>query len=102
MNGRNGRSGEELHRREKPPSATGRPPTRTQRTKLQSALLSGVKPGTIKLSKKLVKMEDRGAYGISLTFKDGTSSIADLVVGADGIRSVRPPFLTHCRTRITS
>ncbi|KAL5408651.1 hypothetical protein PMIN03_006418 [Paraphaeosphaeria minitans] len=84
----NGRSGEEVHRREKPRSATGRPPIRTQRTKLQSALLAAVRPGTIKLSKKLVKMEDHKANGISLTFKDGTSSVVDLVVGADGIRSV--------------
>lgn len=61
---------------------------RTQRTKLQAVLLSGVEPGVIHLSKKLTRVEDRGAAGVELYFKDGTSSVADLVVGADGIRSV--------------
>ncbi|KAL1602806.1 hypothetical protein SLS60_006227 [Paraconiothyrium brasiliense] len=67
--GRNGQSGQE-------------------RTKLQSALLSAVNPGTIKLSKKLVHMEDHGPAGVTLAFKDGTTTTVDLVVGADGIRSV--------------
>ncbi|KAJ4984819.1 hypothetical protein SVAN01_09692 [Stagonosporopsis vannaccii] len=84
----NGRSGEELHRREKSQSSNGRAPIRTQRTKLQSALLSQVSPGAIQLSKKLLKIEDRGVAGVELQFKDGSSTVADLVVGADGIRSV--------------
>ncbi|KAF4308427.1 salicylate hydroxylase [Botryosphaeria dothidea] len=84
----NGRSGEEIHRREKPQSDTKRPPIRTQRTKLQSALLAHVKAGTIQLSKKLTKIVDKEEGGIELHFKDGTSTTADLVVGADGIRSV--------------
>lgn len=89
-----GRSGEELHRREgKPADGNGRrnarPAIRTQRTKLQAALLSGVAPGTIHLGKKLVQMTDRGpGEGIFLRFEDGTSTLADVVVGADGIRSV--------------
>lgn len=84
----NGRSGEELHRREKPKSIAGRAPIRTQRTKLQTALLSRIKPGTIQLSKKLLRIVNLGAAGVELRFKDGTSATADLVVGADGIRSV--------------
>ncbi|KAJ4290933.1 hypothetical protein N0V90_010129 [Kalmusia sp. IMI 367209] len=84
----NGRSGEEVHRREKVSKGSARPSIRTQRTKLQSALLSRIQPGIIKLSKRLIHIEDKGASGIHLTFKDGTTTTADLVVGADGIRSV--------------
>lgn len=85
---RNGRSGEELHRREKLNTNSGHTPIRTQRTKLQSALLSKVPPSTLKLSKKLSTIVNRGNEGVELQFKDGSSTVADLVVGADGIRSV--------------
>ncbi|CAO2658838.1 Nn.00g065610.m01.CDS01 [Neocucurbitaria sp. VM-36] len=84
----NGRSGEELHRREKPHQEGRRSPIRTQRTKLQSALLAHVNPGTIRLSKKLIRIDDVGEQGVRLYFEDGSSIVADLVVGADGIRSV--------------
>jgi salicylate hydroxylase len=85
---RNGRSGQELYKRTKRKQTTLRPPIRTQRTALQSALLAHVKPGTIQLSKKLLNMVDKGDDGVELEFKDGTRVIVDLVVGADGIRSV--------------
>lgn len=75
-----------------------RPTIRTQRTALQSALLAHVPPGTIQLSKKLVRMTHLAGAGagskgavapaVELTFADGTVTTADLVVGADGIRSV--------------
>ncbi|KAI1843029.1 hypothetical protein JX266_010718 [Neoarthrinium moseri] len=84
----NGRSGEELLRREKPLVPSIRAPIRTQRTALQSALLAHVKPGVIQLSKKLTSIVDRGEEGVELNFSDGTNVMADLVVGADGIRSV--------------
>lgn len=64
-----------------------RPTIRTQRTALQSALLAHVPAGTIQLSKKLARMTDLGET-VELTFVDGTVVTADLVVGADGIRSV--------------
>lgn len=45
--------------------------------------------GVIKLSKKLERIVDLGDQGgVELTFTDGTLEVADLVVGADGIRSV--------------
>lgn len=78
-----------------------RPTVRTQRTKLQSALLAHVPPGVIRLSKKLETVVDLGGKGVDLHFADGTRETADLVVGADGIRSVcrhsRPSFFmcTH-------
>lgn len=90
----NGRTGDELHRTARPgdpawPAAgwTARPTIRTQRTKLQSALLAHVPPGTIRLSKKVESIADLGAGGVALAFADGTRETADLVVGADGIRS---------------
>lgn len=92
---RNGRTGAELHRNQRPGDPEwprgkwkARPTIRTQRTKLQSALLAHVPPDVIKLSKKLDKIVDLGNKGVQLTFTDGTSEMADLVVGADGIRSV--------------
>ncbi|CAN8096969.1 unnamed protein product [Discula destructiva] len=99
----NGRTGEELHRNERPGDPAWphgawktRPTIRTQRTKLQAALLAHVPKGTIQLSKKLASLVDLGSsssggggggIGVELTFTDGTSATADLVVGADGIRS---------------
>jgi 2-polyprenyl-6-methoxyphenol hydroxylase-like FAD-dependent oxidoreductase len=62
---------------------------------LQSALLAHVKPGIIHLCKKLVSISDQGEDGVELRFQDGTVATADLVVGADGIRSVGLP-VTHC------
>jgi salicylate hydroxylase len=56
-------------------------------------LKAKVPEGIIQLKKKLVLMEDLGADGVRLTFEDGEVAIADLVIGADGIRSVRhAPF----------
>ncbi|KAK8069256.1 hypothetical protein PG994_005872 [Apiospora phragmitis] len=85
----NGRSGEELHRRERTPDPSiKRPIIRTQRTVLQSTLLAHVPPETIQLSNKLDRLVDAGDKGLELHFKDGTSAQADLVVGADGIHSL--------------
>ncbi|KAK3374731.1 putative FAD-binding monooxygenase [Podospora didyma] len=85
----NGKTGEEVHRVERPPPKDQkRANIRTQRTKLQSALVAHVPPGVIQLSKKLVKVVDQNLAGVELHFEDGTVGLADLVVGADGIRSV--------------
>lgn len=84
----NGRTGEELHRREYV-EGDGRPSIRTQRTMLQSALLGRVEPDTIQLSKKLTRIEKKDEGGVEFRFKDDSGVVADLVVGADGIRSVR-------------
>lgn len=42
----------------------------------------------IEFNKKLVALEDLGKDGVRVSFEDGTERIVDLVVGADGIRSV--------------
>jgi hypothetical protein len=50
---RNGRSGEGQRRQEKPKSTAGRAPIRTQRTKLQTTLLSRIRSEKIWLSRKV-------------------------------------------------
>lgn len=62
---------------------------RVRRLVLQEALASRVPPDLIEFNKKLVSLEDLGKDGVRASFADGTSVTADLVVGADGIRSVR-------------
>lgn len=72
---------------------------RVKRTKLQRALIDvlpepeekeeGEEKGILRLKKRLVTLEDLEAQGgIRLRFEDGDEQFADLVVGADGIRSV--------------
>lgn len=51
------------------------------------ALLSVLPEGMVHLGHKLERIEDRGT-GSALTFANGTTVEADLVVGADGIKSV--------------
>ncbi len=61
---------------------------RARRTRLQSGLLEKVPDGVIKYGKKLISAQDAGPEGVRLSFEDGTEALADLVIGADGIRSV--------------
>ncbi|KAH8817434.1 salicylate hydroxylase [Xylogone sp. PMI_703] len=63
-------------------------PQRVRRTRLQSALISRVPPGIIQLNKRLEAVENLKQGGVRLSFQDGTEAIADLVIGADGIRSI--------------
>lgn len=64
------------------------PRSRIERYKLQNALLRQIPSGIIQLGKKIVRLvESEG--GIRLELNDGsTAGPFDLVVGADGIRSV--------------
>ncbi|KAK4540563.1 hypothetical protein LTR36_009093 [Oleoguttula mirabilis] len=83
----NGKTGEELHRVETG-SLSSRKPIRTQRTALQAALLAHVPKDSIQLGKKVLGLDNLGPSGVRLTFADGSTTVAGLVVGADGIRSV--------------
>lgn len=62
--------------------------TRVRRTVLQDALKSRVPAHIIQLKKRLVDLVHQPGGGVGLLFEDGTSASADLVIGADGIRSV--------------
>lgn len=66
---------------------------RVKRLVLQEALAEKVPEGLIEFNKKLVGLKDLGKDGVKVLFEDGTETIVDLVVGADGIRSVGPPSL---------
>lgn len=58
------------------------------RAKLQSAILKQVDQSHIRLSKKLIGVEKLSAGKLRIDFEDGYSDDVDLLVGADGIRSV--------------
>lgn len=87
---RNGYTGEIVLKQPWPENAQEdkRGAIRARRTRLQSGLLEKVPQGTIQFSKKLLSLEDLGDDGARLRFEDGTEAVADLVVGAEGIRSV--------------
>lgn len=55
---------------------------------LQDALKSRVPLQRIQLKKRLVDLVQQPEGGVMLLFEDGTTAYADLVIGADGIRSV--------------
>ncbi|HWC30918.1 MAG TPA: FAD-dependent monooxygenase [Dehalococcoidia bacterium] len=54
---------------------------------LHSALLSVVPEPSVHLGKKLTGIEQRNG-GVTLAFSDGTTVVADAVIGADGLHSV--------------
>ncbi|KAE9963403.1 hypothetical protein BLS_009328 [Venturia inaequalis] len=75
---------EELHRT-----------ARFHRGHLHGALLSHVPAESVKLGKKISSIDTENE-GVTLGFEDGTSAKADLVIGADGIRSgVRTLFVPN-------
>jgi salicylate hydroxylase len=61
---------------------------RYHRAHLHQALLENVPEDLIHLGKKLVAA-NVDAQGVDLEFEDGTSATADLVLGADGLHSVK-------------
>jgi hypothetical protein len=85
---RDGNTGELLGERYQDITTSDPPTQRVERYKLQNALLKEVRPGLIQLSKRLARIEE-SFEGSTLFFQDGTSAGKfDLVVGADGIKSV--------------
>ena len=61
---------------------------RTQRARLQQALLKAAPEERIHLEKRLGQVDLLPSGQVRLTFEDGFSTDVDLVIGADGIRSV--------------
>jgi len=68
-------------------SAFGAPYLCMHRAALHEALLSVLPAEIVHLDKKLIGLEQSGER-VTLTFTDGTTAIADAVIGADGIHSV--------------
>ncbi|KAI2628461.1 hypothetical protein GGR54DRAFT_651302 [Hypoxylon sp. NC1633] len=87
---RNGRTGqlidEQRPRADTPPH---RHPCRAHRAKLQHALLRETDHSRIRVGKKLARVSriDEGTR-LRLLFEDGSTDQVDILVGADGIRSV--------------
>ncbi|RDL35181.1 Uncharacterized protein BP5553_07112 [Venustampulla echinocandica] len=92
---RNGRTGELLvsHGQEAfPEVSSGVPKTqlhaRTHRAKLQQALIDEVDQSRVRLSSRLVSVVKKPSGKLLIEFQDGFKDEVDLVVGADGVRSV--------------
>ena len=63
---------------------------RMVRAKLQAALLKHVDQTRVHVGRKLVAIEQLDGGKLRISFEDGLTDEVDLLVGADGIRSVRP------------
>lgn len=61
---------------------------RAKRTVLQKALRDALPEDIVKLRKRLLSLDQLPKGGVKLSFEDGTTAEVDLVIGADGIRSV--------------
>jgi 6-hydroxynicotinate 3-monooxygenase len=72
--------GEDAHRR------YGEPYMMVHRGDFHARLFEAVKPGTIELGKRVVDIDPSGGASW-LGFADGTRAEADIIVGADGVRS---------------
>ncbi len=65
----------------------GAPYCGVHRADLQRALSAGVAPDRLHLGRRLVGLDEREG-AVTLTFADGGSVSADVVIAADGVRSV--------------
>jgi len=61
---------------------------RTHRSKLQLALLKEVDQSRVRLSSRLIRVDQQDSGKLSIEFEDGFIDEVDLLVGADGVRSV--------------
>lgn len=68
--------------------------TRFHRAHLHAALLSHVAKSSIQLNKRIIRAEANSHEAV-LFFQDGTEAHGDLLIAADGIRSVRSNSMCH-------
>jgi 6-hydroxynicotinate 3-monooxygenase len=54
---------------------------------MQAVLTAALGSGSLQFGKRLVGLNDRSGGGMRLSFADGTSADADIVIGADGVNS---------------
>ncbi|KAI5866125.1 hypothetical protein GGS23DRAFT_370613 [Durotheca rogersii] len=88
---RNGRTGQLIgQQRPRADTPLHRHPCRVYRAKLQQALLKEVDHSRIRVGRKLVRVSRLGDENekLQLFFEDGFTDEVDILVGADGIRSV--------------
>lgn len=77
----------EFNDRAKAAARYGEPYYTFHRADLLDALASGLEPSSIHLGHRLTGIEERGA-SVALAFADGTTVEANIVIAADGVRSV--------------
>jgi 2-polyprenyl-6-methoxyphenol hydroxylase-like FAD-dependent oxidoreductase len=80
-------TGEVLRELPMPEDLFGAPYLCMHRGDLHEALLNAVPSELITLHKKLVGL-DQGPSQVTMSFDDGTTAQADLVIGADGVHSI--------------
>jgi 2-polyprenyl-6-methoxyphenol hydroxylase-like FAD-dependent oxidoreductase len=80
---------------DKPDDGTGGRPE-VQRADLRRMLLDSLPAGTVRWGRKVV-----GVNGREVTFADGSTVVADLLVGADGAWSRVRPLLTDAKPEYT-
>lgn len=64
---------------------------------LRDMLIAGLHPDTVVWDRQFVAMTKEGE-GWLLTFKNGTTATADIVIGADGARSKIRPYVTDIQS----
>ncbi|RDW74951.1 hypothetical protein BP6252_06093 [Coleophoma cylindrospora] len=89
---RNGRTGELLQADEQTGVPENQLHARTHRAKLQLAMLKEVDQNRVRLSSRLIKVDRMPSGKLLIEFQDGFIDEVDLLVGADGIRSVVRDF----------
>jgi len=67
--------------------ASGLPLVPIHRAVLQEILISQLAPNTLHLGKRCVGI-DQGENGVKVSFEDSTTAMGDILIGADGIRSM--------------
>lgn len=91
-----GHTGDELCRFSLAPvtTQTGQRPYPVARADLQQLMMDAVGPANIRLGRQLVGVSDDGET-VTATFADGTTDTADLLIGADGARSLVRDYVTE-------
>lgn len=84
---RNMQTGEPLEFRPSPASRYGAPHYFVHRADLLNALASGLDRATLRFDYRLTALEE-GQSGVTLTFANGVTRQADIVIGADGVHSI--------------
>lgn len=90
-----GRTGEVLTRFSLSPvtEQTGQRPYPVARADLQALLMNAVGADHIHLNTQMVGISDDG-HQVTVTFADGSTDTADLLIGADGARSLTRDYVT--------